>query len=220
MFAVLVLWCFILWIYFGSHANLRVIEAELDETRKLVSEKQNSIACLEHDLAKTRTELTEKERRIKENLVVETGSITELYGDFRGGKTQLCHTLCHLSTNQESHGNWFEIVSCPHYLAEIVIYAGLLVANGGSDPTIWLLFGFVYVNGGPRYKLNESVFYFFSDRHEDEYFRVGNENSYIYEKNLHSSCRDTDGANSQKLVSTKQDTVQRQEGKGTVPVLP
>ena len=24
----------------------------------------------------------------------ETGSITELYGEFRTGKTQLCHTLC------------------------------------------------------------------------------------------------------------------------------
>lgn len=25
---------------------------------------------------------------------IETGSITELYGEFRTGKTQLCHTLC------------------------------------------------------------------------------------------------------------------------------
>ncbi|MCI07644.1 DNA repair protein RAD51 1-like [Trifolium medium] len=25
---------------------------------------------------------------------IETGSITELYGEFRSGKTQLCHTLC------------------------------------------------------------------------------------------------------------------------------
>jgi len=25
---------------------------------------------------------------------VETGSITEIYGEFRTGKTQLCHTLC------------------------------------------------------------------------------------------------------------------------------
>lgn len=25
---------------------------------------------------------------------METGSITELYGEFRTGKTQLCHTLC------------------------------------------------------------------------------------------------------------------------------
>jgi hypothetical protein len=25
---------------------------------------------------------------------IETGSITEIYGEFRSGKTQLCHTLC------------------------------------------------------------------------------------------------------------------------------
>ncbi len=25
---------------------------------------------------------------------VETGSITEIFGEFRTGKTQLCHTLC------------------------------------------------------------------------------------------------------------------------------
>ncbi len=25
---------------------------------------------------------------------VETGSITEVFGEFRTGKTQLCHTLC------------------------------------------------------------------------------------------------------------------------------
>ncbi|KAM1763627.1 polyprenol reductase 2-like [Malus sylvestris] len=44
------------------------------------------------------------------------------------------------------HGDWFEIVSSPHYLAEIVIYAGLVVASGGTDLTIWLLFGFVVTN--------------------------------------------------------------------------
>lgn len=44
------------------------------------------------------------------------------------------------------HGDWFEIVSSPHYLAEIVIYAGLVVASGGADLTIWLLFGFVVTN--------------------------------------------------------------------------
>ncbi|GMY05614.1 polyprenol reductase 2 [Fagus crenata] len=44
------------------------------------------------------------------------------------------------------HGDWFESVSSPHYLAEIVIYAGLLVASGGTDLTIWLLFGFVVAN--------------------------------------------------------------------------
>ncbi|KAK2978297.1 hypothetical protein RJ640_017148 [Escallonia rubra] len=43
-------------------------------------------------------------------------------------------------------GDWFTYVSSPHYLAEIVIYAGLLVASGASDLTIWLLFGFVVSN--------------------------------------------------------------------------
>ncbi|MBA0600633.1 hypothetical protein Gorai_006815, partial [Gossypium raimondii] len=44
------------------------------------------------------------------------------------------------------HGDWFEIVSSPHYLAEMIIYAGLLVASGGTDFTIWLLLGFVVAN--------------------------------------------------------------------------
>ncbi|XP_072984104.1 polyprenal reductase 1-like [Typha latifolia] len=44
------------------------------------------------------------------------------------------------------HGDWFNYVSSPHYLAEIVIYAGILVASGGSDITVWLLFIFVVAN--------------------------------------------------------------------------
>ncbi|XP_022752159.1 polyprenol reductase 2-like isoform X1 [Durio zibethinus] len=44
------------------------------------------------------------------------------------------------------HGDWFEIVSSPHYLAEMIIYAGLLVASGGADFTIWLLMVFVVAN--------------------------------------------------------------------------
>ncbi|KAI9396639.1 hypothetical protein POPTR_004G163600v4 [Populus trichocarpa] len=44
------------------------------------------------------------------------------------------------------HGDWFEIVSTPHYLAEIVIYAGVVFGSGGADLTIWLLFGFVVSN--------------------------------------------------------------------------
>ncbi|WZY84557.1 hypothetical protein YC2023_030941 [Brassica napus] len=44
------------------------------------------------------------------------------------------------------HGDWFEMVSSPHYLAEIVLYVGLLLVSGGTDGTIWLLFGFVVGN--------------------------------------------------------------------------
>uniref|UniRef100_A0A1J3JJB2 Polyprenol reductase 2 n=1 Tax=Noccaea caerulescens TaxID=107243 RepID=A0A1J3JJB2_NOCCA len=44
------------------------------------------------------------------------------------------------------HGDWFEMVSSPHYLAEIVLYVGVVIASGGTDITIWLLFGFVVWN--------------------------------------------------------------------------
>lgn len=43
-------------------------------------------------------------------------------------------------------GDWFEIVSSPHYLAEIVIYAGMVITSGGTNVTVWLLFGFVVAN--------------------------------------------------------------------------
>ncbi|KAL9311530.1 unnamed protein product [Arabidopsis thaliana] len=44
------------------------------------------------------------------------------------------------------YGDWFEMVSCPHFLAEIVLYLGLLISSGGTDISIWLLFGFVAAN--------------------------------------------------------------------------
>ncbi|KAI4351242.1 hypothetical protein L6164_005619 [Bauhinia variegata] len=44
------------------------------------------------------------------------------------------------------HGDWFEVVSCPHYLSEIVIYTGLVIASGGTNLTIWLLLVFVVAN--------------------------------------------------------------------------
>ncbi|CAN1768739.1 Polyprenol reductase 2 [Linum perenne] len=56
------------------------------------------------------------------------------------------------------YGDWFELVSSPHYLAEITVgaftlvafrlydYAGFVVASGGTDLTIWLLLAFVVAN--------------------------------------------------------------------------
>ncbi|XP_051133846.1 polyprenol reductase 2-like [Andrographis paniculata] len=43
-------------------------------------------------------------------------------------------------------GDWFELVSSPHYFAEIVIYLGLVIASGCFDLTIWLLWDFVVAN--------------------------------------------------------------------------
>ncbi|CAN1186678.1 Polyprenol reductase 2 [Linum perenne] len=44
------------------------------------------------------------------------------------------------------YGDWFELVSSPHYLAELYDYAGFVVASGGTDLTIWLLLAFVVAN--------------------------------------------------------------------------
>lgn len=33
----------------------------------------------------------------------------------------------------------FEYVSCPHYLAEVVIYCGLALLAGGTQPAVWLI---------------------------------------------------------------------------------
>lgn len=43
-------------------------------------------------------------------------------------------------------GDWFELVSCAHYLAEIVFYAGLLIACGGTSRLMWVLFLSVVAN--------------------------------------------------------------------------
>ncbi|CAN6229261.1 unnamed protein product [Urochloa humidicola] len=43
-------------------------------------------------------------------------------------------------------GDWFSRVSCPHYLAELVIYLGMLIASGGSDVPVWFLYLFVITN--------------------------------------------------------------------------
>ncbi len=37
-------------------------------------------------------------------------------------------------------GGIFELVSCPHYFAEIVIYGGFVVLLGAQSTTIWLVF--------------------------------------------------------------------------------
>ncbi|KAK6155408.1 hypothetical protein DH2020_009656 [Rehmannia glutinosa] len=67
---------------------------------------------------------------------------------------QRCHAILGLFKENDQkvndyaipHGDWFKYVSSPHYLAEIVIYGGLVIASGFSDITIWLLFGFVVTN--------------------------------------------------------------------------
>lgn len=48
-------------------------------------------------------------------------------------------------------GGLFELVSCPHYFAEIVIYGGLALLVGGARPLVLLILAWVVrwdVRGG------------------------------------------------------------------------
>lgn len=44
-------------------------------------------------------------------------------------------------------GGAFELVSCPHYLGEVVIYAGLALALAGQRVTAWLMLLWVVSRG-------------------------------------------------------------------------
>ncbi|XP_022109396.1 polyprenol reductase-like [Acanthaster planci] len=43
-------------------------------------------------------------------------------------------------------GDWFELVSCPHYLAEILIYVALVMVLGFAHPMSYLVLGFTASN--------------------------------------------------------------------------
>ncbi|CAM8966578.1 unnamed protein product [Rhodiola kirilowii] len=65
-----------------------------------------------------------------------------------------CHailgSLRRHKTDRDKHviprGDWFDYVSSPHYFAEMVIYAGIVIASGGTDLTIFLAFAFTVAN--------------------------------------------------------------------------
>ncbi|KAL0310827.1 UNVERIFIED_CONTAM: Nuclear-pore anchor [Sesamum angustifolium] len=57
--------------------NLRERDSQLEETKKLLSEKQDAISLLERDFARSRTELNERETRINEILQAEASLKSE-----------------------------------------------------------------------------------------------------------------------------------------------
>lgn len=42
-------------------------------------------------------------------------------------------------------GGWFEVCSCAHYTAEMVLYVGLVIVHGAREPTVWMLLLWVVV---------------------------------------------------------------------------
>ncbi|XP_070817249.1 polyprenal reductase [Chaetodon trifascialis] len=65
-----------------------------------------------------------------------------LLARLRTGKSGAVETLAH----RVPKGGWFELVSCPHYFAELLIYVSLSLLFGGLSLTWWLVVLYVLFN--------------------------------------------------------------------------
>ncbi|XP_041791841.1 polyprenol reductase isoform X2 [Chelmon rostratus] len=65
-----------------------------------------------------------------------------LLARLRTGKSGAVETLAH----RVPKGGWFELVSCPHYFAELLIYISLSLLFGGLSLTWWLVVFYVLFN--------------------------------------------------------------------------
>ncbi|GAA6217859.1 polyprenol reductase [Lates japonicus] len=65
-----------------------------------------------------------------------------LLARLRTGKSGAVETLAH----REPKGGWFELVSCPHYFAELLIYISLTMVFRGLSLTWWLVVLYVFFN--------------------------------------------------------------------------
>ncbi|KAK2835863.1 hypothetical protein Q5P01_016347 [Channa striata] len=65
-----------------------------------------------------------------------------LLAKLRTGKSGTVKTLEH----RVPVGGWFEVVSCPHYFAELLIYVSLSLVFGGLSLTWWLVVLYVLFN--------------------------------------------------------------------------
>ncbi|XP_061593065.1 polyprenol reductase [Cololabis saira] len=65
-----------------------------------------------------------------------------LLARLRTGKSGSVETLAH----RVPKGGWFELVSCPHYFAELLIYISFSLVFGGHSLTWWLVVLYVLFN--------------------------------------------------------------------------
>ncbi|XP_071342998.1 polyprenal reductase isoform X2 [Trachinotus anak] len=65
-----------------------------------------------------------------------------LLARLRTGKSGAVETLAH----RVPKGGWFELVSCPHYFAELLIYISLALVFGGLSLTWWFVVLYVLFN--------------------------------------------------------------------------
>ncbi|CAA3028939.1 nuclear-pore anchor [Olea europaea subsp. europaea] len=90
--------------------NMREKDVQLEEIKKLVSEKQDATTHLEQDLARSKTELNERDVRINEILQTEASLRTEVER-FKRSNVQLRRKLDNLSKEKEELSNEIQVLS-------------------------------------------------------------------------------------------------------------
>lgn len=66
----------------------------------------------------------------------------KILANLRKDKTGKIYTTEH----SIPRGKWFDLVSSPHYMAEIMIYLAITIVLGGRSITWWMVFCFVVIN--------------------------------------------------------------------------
>ncbi|CAI9773199.1 unnamed protein product [Fraxinus pennsylvanica] len=90
--------------------NMREKDAQLEEIKKLVSEKQDATSHLEQDLTRSKTELNERESRINEILQAEASLRSEVER-FKRSNVQLRRKLENLSKEKEELSKEIQVLS-------------------------------------------------------------------------------------------------------------
>jgi hypothetical protein len=71
------------YLHFSRQDKLRDRDAQIEETSKILSEKQESFSRLEQDLSNCRLELVEKEKRINEIPKIEVFDILSFLNNWK-----------------------------------------------------------------------------------------------------------------------------------------
>uniref|UniRef100_UPI0037E83784 polyprenal reductase n=1 Tax=Semicossyphus pulcher TaxID=241346 RepID=UPI0037E83784 len=77
-----------------------------------------------------------------------------LLAGLRTGKSGSVETLAH----RVPEGGWFELVSCPHYFAELLLYVALNLIFGCLSHTWWIVFLYVFCSQGLEAQLSHEYY--------------------------------------------------------------
>jgi hypothetical protein len=117
------------WVQFESHMNLSSIrEVKVVKKKTDASVRDTQVVSKKEDVSTVQQRKVTPKPASEEKVekLQSSDKRKVLYGIPRGG--------------------WFNYVSCPHYMAEIVIYTAFLIITKAADTAMFFLYAFVVLN--------------------------------------------------------------------------